>query len=103
MARNRRDLSAIFREKLGVKHVYYQSPAPNMLKYPCVIYELDRREAHHADDIVYRDMNRFIVTLIGRDVDNDAMYDKMLEIPYCMSERRYINDGLYHDVFTIYY
>lgn len=103
MARDRRDLSQIFREKLKVKHVYYQQPAPNMLQYPCVIYELDRRDTIHADDRVYRDMNRFTVTLIGKDVDNDALYDKMLEIPYCQSERRFVNDGLYHDVFTIYY
>ena len=103
MARDRRNLSQIFREKLNVKHVYYQQPAPNMLQYPCVIYELDRRDIDHADDRVYRDMNRFTVTLIGKDVDNDALYDKMLEIPYCESERRFVNDGLYHDVFTIYY
>ena len=103
MARDRRNLSQIFRDKLNVKHVYYQQPAPNMLQYPCVIYELDRRDTDHADDRVYRDMNRFIVTLIGKDVDNDALYDKMLEIPYCESERRFVNDGLYHDVFTIYY
>ena len=103
MARDRRDLSRIFREKLKVKHVYYQQPAPNMLQYPCVIYELDRKDIDHADDRVYRDMNRFTVTLIGKEVDNDAMYDAMLEIPYCQSERRFVNDGLYHDVFTIYY
>jgi len=103
MARDRRDLSKIFRDKLGIKHVYFQQPAPNMLSYPCIVYELDKRDTHYADDRVYRDMNRFTVTLIGKETDNDVLYDKMLEIPYCSSDRRFINDGLYHDVFILYY
>ena len=103
MARDRRDLSRLFREKLGLEHVYFQSPAPNMLVYPCLLYELNNRNIQHANDHVYRDMNHFTVTLIGRNPDNDDLIDKMLEIPYCSYDRRFINDGLYHDVFDLYY
>lgn len=103
MARNRRDLSKIFREKLEINNVYFQSPGPNGLKYPCVIYSLNNRNTSYADNHVYKDMNHFTVMLIGNNPDNDALIDKMLEIPYISFDRRYINDGLYHDVFDLYY
>ena len=103
MARNRRELSVLFRERLGLEHVYFQRPAPNMMQYPCVIYEINKRETRHANDHVYRDMNHYTVTLIGKEIDNDVLVDRMIEIPYCSQDRRFISDGLYHDVFDLYY
>ncbi len=103
MARDRRNLSKIFRETLGINNIYFQAPGPNGLKYPCVIYELNNRDTSHADNRMYKNMNRYTVTLIGRDPDNSELIDKMLEIPYCSNDRRFISDNLYHDVFNLYY
>ena len=104
MARDRRELSPIFREILGNNNVYYQSPKPNSLKYPCIIYSLERRENWNADNRMYRDMNHFTVTLIGNNPDNDAVIDKILDkLPYCSHDRRFISDNLYHDVFDLYF
>ena len=104
MARNRRELSPIFREILGNDNVYFQSPKPNSLKYPCIIYTLEKREKWNADNRMYRDMNRFTVTLIGKTPDNDQIVDQILEaLPYCTYDRRFISENLYHDVFDLYY
>lgn len=103
MARNRTDLSPVFKKILGNSNVYFQSPAPHLLKYPCIIYERNRRNTNHADDRIYKDMNQYTVTLIGKDPDNDAYIDAILEIPYCSYDRRFISDNLYHDTFNLYY
>lgn len=103
MARNRTDLSPIFKEILGNNNVYYQSPAPHLLKYPCIMYELDQRTINHADNLAYKDMNRYTITLIGKDPDNSEFIDRLINLPYCTHERRFITDNLYHDVFNLYY
>ena len=103
MARDRRDLSPIFKSILGNNNVYFQGPAQHMLKYPCILYEIDKRDTYNANDSVYRDLNRFTVTLIDKNPDNDAYVDQLVRLPYCSHERRYIADNLYHDVFVLYY
>ena len=104
MARDRRELSPIFREILGNNNVYFQGPKPNSLKYPCIIYTLERREKWNADNQIYRNMNHFTVTLIGNNPDNDELIDSILDrLPYCYHDRRFINENLYHDVFDLYY
>lgn len=103
MARDRRELSPLFREKTGIDNVYFQAPKVNSLKYPCIIYSLERRENNFADDRIYKDMNHYTVTLIDRNPDNDYYIDQLLSIRYCSHERRFINDNLYHDVFDLYY
>lgn len=103
MARNRRDLSPIFKNILGNSNVYFQSPAPHLIKYPCILYEIDRRDTYFADDSVYRDLNRYTVTLIDKNPDNDEFIDQLVNLQYCSHDRRYIADNLYHDVFVLYY
>lgn len=103
MARKRIDLSPVFRGILGNNNVYFQPPASHILKYPCIIYERNSRDTDHADDLIYKDYNQYTITLIGRDSDNDDYIDKLLEIPYCSYDRRFISDNLYHDVFNLYY
>lgn len=103
MARNRRDLSRVFREILESDQVYFQSPGPNRVEYPCIIYSMEQRQNDHADDIIYKDRNRYTVTLIGRNPDNDYLIDQLVNIRYCSHDRRFISENLYHDVFNLYY
>lgn len=104
MARDRRELSPIFREILGNDNVYFQSPKPNSLKYPCIVYSMESRENWNADDLVYRDKNRYTVTLIGKNPDNAETIDKFFsKLKYIRHDRRFINDNLYHDVFNLYF
>lgn len=103
MARSRKDLSPIFRSILGNNNVYYQSPGPNGLSYPCIIYSMEKREERFADSLRYKDWNHYTVTLIGKNPDNDSTIDQILALPYCTHDRRYIADNLYHDVFDLFY
>lgn len=84
------------------RHVYYQPPENIKMQYPCVLYELDRADIRHADNARYIKWPRYTVTAIDRDPDG-RIPDKLLTLSYCSFDRRFINDNLYHDVFTIYY
>lgn len=97
----RQDLHNVLVSFLGSKRVYFQAPAK--LDYPCVIYELDDYDVDYGNDKVYRFMKRYTVTLIGRNPETDDFVQKMFTLPYCSFDRRFINDNLYHDVFTLYF
>ena len=103
MARNRTDLSPIFKEILGSNNVYFQAPPVNHMEYPCILYFRDQRNVDHADNLKYRDHAHYTVTLIGSNPDNDAIVDGLLALEYCSFDRRYVTDNLYHDVFDLYY
>lgn len=103
MARNRTELSPIFREILGNENVYFQSPAQHLVKYPCIVYERASRDIDYADDTSYKGLNQYTITLIDRNPDNDDYVDKLLELPYCSYDRRFVSDNLYHDVFNLYF
>lgn len=103
MARNRVELSPIFKTILGNSNVYFQSPALHILKYPCIVYARATRNVGYADDTTYKGLNQYTVTLIGKEPDNDDIIDKLLALPYCSYDRRFISDNLYHDVFTLYF
>jgi len=103
MARNRIELSPIFKEILGNNNVYFQQPAQHMLKYPCIIYEKSAWNIDYADDSSYKNLCRYTITLIGKNPDNDDLVIKLLALPYCSFDRRFITDNLYHDVFELYF
>lgn len=84
------------------KHVYYQPPENFKMEYPCILYEKDRPDVRHANDGRYINWPKYTATVIDRDPDG-RIPDKLLTLPYCSFDRRFINDNLYHDVFTIYY
>lgn len=103
MARDRKELSPIFKSILGNKNVYYQSPGPNLMKYPCIVYALDKRDTDYANNTIYADRNHYTVTLITQGPDNDALIDAIIRLPYCSHDRRFISENLYHDVFDLFY
>ena len=84
------------------KHVYYQPPENIKMLYPCILYEKDRHDVRHADDNRYIDWPKYTATVIDRNPEG-RIPDKLLTLQYCSFDRRFINDNLYHDVFTIYY
>lgn len=103
MARSRKGLSPIFKEILDNPFVYYQSPGPNIVKYPCIVYELSDKRIDYANNFLYKDMNRYTVTLISKVPDNDEYIDQIVRLPYCSYDRRFISENLYHDVFDLFY
>lgn len=98
---SRLDLQELLEEKLGNNRVYFQPPSS--LVYPCIIYEKKDYDVLNADDRKYFMKARYTITLIGKSADNDTVCKKLLDIPYCSFDRRFISDNLYHDVFNLYF
>lgn len=99
--KTRLELQAKLEELLGAKHVYYQPPASVKMEYPAIRYSKNDIVSRHADDTIYHKMTRYEIIVIDKRPDN-AVIDKLLELPYCSYDRHYISDNLNHDVLTIY-
>lgn len=88
---------------LGSSYVYYQPPASVKLKYPCIVYSKSNIVSNHANDLVYTATDRYEITIIGLDPDNDTADKVLHRFPMCSFDRRYVTDNLYHDTLTLYY
>ena len=98
------DLQEYLQKLMGDKvKVYYQPPENVKLKYPCIVLELSNALIHYADNNPYFSNKRQSITLMCLDADNDEYVNKLLTIPMCTFDRRFINDRIVHDIFSIYY
>lgn len=89
-------------ELLGSTNVYYQPPESLKMKYPAIRYSKSRIESVHANNAKYTKNNRYEIIVIDDDPDNPVI-DKLLDLPYCSYDRRYVSNNLYHDSLTLYF
>ena len=87
---------------LGNHNVYFQPPESVKLNYPCIIYSLNRIDAIHADDCVYKTDKSYTLIFVCKEPDNDIV-DILANLPRCRFDRPYVTDNLYHYSYTIYY
>ena len=97
MAWTRLELHDELEELLGSDNVYYQPPENYKLKYPCIVYELQRIAAAHADDLSYKRNPQYQVTAIYRDPDSD-LPDRLLDLRGARLDRTFTSDNLHHVV-----
>lgn len=83
-------------------NVYHQPPENFKLKYPCIIYERSKDYTIHADNRPYNRRLRYTLTLIDKDAFSKFL-EPIMDLPMCAYDRHFTNDGLNHDVFTLYY
>lgn len=103
MLKDRRlELHNIFLGIMNNGNVYHQPPESFKLKYPCIVYERNRGDVIHADNIKYNARLRYTVTLIDKDSVSE-FFEPILNLPMCTFDRHFTSEGLNHDVFTIYY
>ena len=88
---------------LGSSYVYYQPPASVRLTYPCIVYSKSNVDSQHANDSIYKAIDRYEVTCIGLDPDSDLADRVAHHFPMCSFDRRYVRDNLYHDALSLYY
>lgn len=98
----RLELQNKLEELLGVSHVYYQPPESLKIEYPAIIYSLSDIDLKYASNSSYTKKRRYTLIVIDRRPDNPVI-DKLLELPYCSFDRRYISNNLNHDSLTLYY
>ena len=99
---NRVELHNILVELLGNNHVYYQPPENLKMEYPCIRYSKSNITSRHADNIKYVNKNRYEIMVIDKYPDN-AVIEKILELPLSSYDRHYTADNLNHDVIRLYY
>lgn len=81
-------------------HVYYQPPETIKMVYPCIIYDLSRDDALHADDNVYKRWKRYSVLIVDRNPDSQ-LPDRFSDAFNAGMERHYTADNLHHFAYTI--
>jgi hypothetical protein len=98
----RLELQAILLELLGSNSVYFQPPETVQMEYPCIVYRRDLIRTNFADDIPYRILKRYQVTVIDRNPDSDIP-DKVGKLPMCSFNRFFTADELNHDIFNLFF
>src|SRR5262245_4638218 len=99
----RSELQTLLETILGSDNVYFQAPPDNQMEYPAIVYRRDDINAKFADNSPYRLTRRYLVTLIGRNPDNDTVLDQIASLPLCSFNRFFAADNLNHDVFILYF
>lgn len=100
----REQLQALLQEVSGYpeSQVHFQPPNGMEMEYPAIVYSRRRAETDFADNLPYHVTQGYTVTVIDKDPDNDVR-SKIAALPYCSHERWYANDGLNHDVYTLFF
>lgn len=102
--RTRLDFREVLIQTLGIdsSRMYFQPSENTKLTYPCCLYKIEDLDLANADDIHYKNMVRYTVTIIDADPDSEY-WKKLIGIPYSNFDRYYAADYLNHWVFRIYY
>lgn len=88
-------------ELIGNGKAYYQPSENIKLSYPCIVYTLDNATNYHADNLSYRRINNYSVTLITKNPE-DPIIDRIQdELDYVSFERHFVSDNLHHYLFNI--
>lgn len=98
----RPDLHDLLAEALGSENVYFQPPEGFRMKYPCIVYELEKIESSHANNKAYHHDLRYSVTVIDKDPES-AVLMRIADFPKCSHDRHFVSDNLHHNIFTLYY
>lgn len=103
LEQRRLDLHEILVDALGSGNVYFQPPASLKMVYPCIRYNRATADAKFANNGLYLYTQRYQVTLISRDPDASAVFQKILSLPLTAFDRSFAGDNLNHDVFNLYF
>jgi hypothetical protein len=98
------DLNALLRNLIAPFNgtVYFQPPENIKMTYPCIRCELSDIKTEFADNKPYSHKKQYSLTTIEYDPDS-GLVDAVSDLPMCSYDRPFIADGLYHNIFTIYF
>ena len=92
-----------FMEILGTGNVYFQPPESIKLRYPCIVYAKDGYKMQQADNKNYIISQKYSVTVIYEDPDENISKRILEHFSKCSFDRTYKADNLYHDNLILYY
>ena len=95
-------ISDILHKIDGVDNIYFAPKTKNNMTYPCIRYDLSDRNSDNADDDKYIKRSVYnIIYITRKPSDAIKIIDQLESIRFCNFVRSYVNDGLYHYVYTI--
>ena len=99
----RKELNDKFKEILGNTNVYFQPPESVKLKYDCIVYKVVPPYTRTANNFIYILQHKYQVTYITSN-PNTTIPDKMLlSFMHIDMVNEFVNEGLYHYVFELYF
>lgn len=81
--------------------VYFQPPSNVKMEYPCIRYERAKMDTRFAGNKPYHITERYTVTVIHPDPDNEVM-KAVAALPMCTHSTFFVTENLNHDVFDIF-
>lgn len=96
------ELQSLLENILGSQNVYFQPPASIKMNYPCIVYSKSDIVNINANNNVYKQTNRYLITVIDKNPDS-IIADKISRLSMCNFERNYASDNLNHYVFNLYF
>ncbi|NLE05470.1 MAG: hypothetical protein GX638_11815 [Crenarchaeota archaeon] len=102
MADTRLNLHYLLVNVLGSNNVYFQPPSTITMKYPCIVYKRASQNDIYANNSLYTNKKKYLVTIIDSNPDSEIP-DRMMQLRYCSFDRHYVADGLNHDVYEIFF
>lgn len=84
-------------------NVYFQPPADIRMKYPCIVYHKSGKYREYADNIQFREMQLYQVTVISPDPDNQIADILERSFQHCYITNYMVVDHLSHTQLTLYY
>lgn len=100
---SRLELHSELCDVLGSENVYFQPPESLKIQYDCIVYKLNDISNDFANNKTYYYHKRYEVMLISKNPDTDIVDAIIQHFPYCVYNRMFISDNLYHHIFYIYY
>lgn len=98
----RLQLQALLEAIPGVKKAYFQEPPADKMEYPCIVYSLDDRDTSFANNLPYRSIKKYQVTVIDGDPDSEIP-DAVAALPTCKFSRVFKASNLNHQVYSLYF
>lgn len=100
---SRLELQNKLEDILGSRNVYFQPPESIKLKFPCIVYHMNKKNIKHADNLSYKKDKSYTVTIIDSDPDSEIGDILESNFEYCSQDRQFTSDNLNHFVYTLYY
>ena len=101
--RLRTDLQSDLQNVLDSPNVYFQPSSNVQMAYPAIVYELDGISSRKANNKIYMAEGKYTVTHIYKSIKSQRIERFLMSFDFISFDREFKSDGLYHDIFTIYY
>lgn len=99
----RLDLHNLLIAQTGLTTVYFQPPSTINLSYPCILYARVDKDEKFAANALYASMDKYTITVIDPNPDSSIPENIAIGVPYTSFDRRFVSEGLYHEVYSTYF